>query len=170
METNMHPTLTISVKNFGDIIIELYPESAPNTVANFVDYVDKGLFSNLIFHRIIKGFMIQGGGTDEKLAPIKGEFKSNGFENTLKHVPGVISMARTSDPNSATSQFFIMHDAAPHLDGQYAAFGMAVKGIDVVNRIAAARTDQFDKPLDDVIIESITIEKNGYQLPDVERL
>lgn len=124
--------VSMKIKNYGEILLELYPEVAPNTVANFLTYVNENLYNGLIFHRVIKGFMIQGGGTHKNLKPIKGEFASNGFKNDLKHEPGVISMARTMMPNSATSQFFIMHKSAPHLDGKYAAFGKVIEGFEVV--------------------------------------
>lgn len=141
----------IEMENGGKIEIELYPEVAPETVANFEKLVKEGFYDGLIFHRVIKGFMIQGGdplgngmgGSKEK---IKGEFKANGFNNTLKHERGVISMARSYDPNSASSQFFIMHENAPHLDGQYAAFGRVVSGMETVDEIANIPTDYSDRP------------------------
>ena len=147
-----HPKIKITVRDFGEMIAELYPEKAPKTVENFLSLVDSGFFSGLIFHRVIKGFMIQGGGFDESFehveaASIPGEFKANGFmDNDLHHAPGVLSMARTQDPNSASSQFFIMHADAPHLDGSYAAFGKVVSGIEVVDEIAAIPTDYSDRP------------------------
>lgn len=154
--------IIITMKN-GDVMkAELYPEIAPETVGNFINLVNKKFFDGLIFHRVIKGFMIQGGGYDEKgnhkeAASIKGEFTRNGFTNNLKHTRGVLSMARTSFPNSASSQFFIMHEDAPHLDGQYAAFGKITEGLDVVDKIAGVRTDFQDCPLEPQVIESIRL-------------
>lgn len=157
-----NPIVTITMEN-GDVMkAELYPEIAPETVGNFVNLINRKFFDGLIFHRVIKGFMIQGGGYDEKgnhkeAASIKGEFTKNGFTNNLKHTRGVLSMARTSFPNSASSQFFIMHEDAPHLDGQYAAFGKITEGLDVVDKIAGVRTDFQDCPLEPQIIESIRL-------------
>ena len=153
----------IKVKDYGTIKVELDEKSAPITVENFVKLASKHFYNGLIFHRVIKGFMIQGGcplgtGTGGPGYSIKGEFASNGVNNPLKHTRGVISMARAMDPNSAGSQFFIMHKDAPHLDGQYAAFGHVIEGIEVVDKIASAKTNFRDKPLEDVVIESITIE------------
>lgn len=152
----------LKIKDFGDIEIELYRDIAPITVDNFVSLVNKGFYNGLTFHRVIKGFMIQGGcplgtGTGGPGYTIKGEFINNGFRNTLKHDRGVISMARSMFPDSAGSQFFIMHQPSPHLDGSYAAFGKVVKGIEVVDKIAELPTDYRDKPLKPVIIESIKI-------------
>ena len=152
----------LTVKDFGEIEIELYPDIAPITVDNFVKLVNKGFYNGLTFHRIIEGFMIQGGcpkgnGTSGPGYNIKGEFESNGVHNPLKHTRGVISMARAMNPNSAGSQFFIMHHDAPHLDGQYAAFGKVVKGIEVVDKIATTPTDRSDRPLKRVVIESIVM-------------
>lgn len=152
----------IKVKNYGEMEVELYPEIAPITVENFVKLANKGFYNGLTFHRIISGFMIQGGcpkgnGTGGPGYTIKGEFISNGVNNPLKHTRGVISMARAMDPNSAGSQFFIMHQDSPHLDGAYAAFGKVIKGIEVVDAIASVDTDFRDKPLKPVIIESINI-------------
>ena len=151
------------VKKFGEIEVELYKDAAPITVDNFVKLVNKGFYNGLTFHRVIRGFMIQGGcpignGTGGPGYTIKGEFASNGVKNPLKHEAGVISMARAMDPNSAGSQFFIMHEDAPHLDGQYAAFGKVTKGMDVVDKIACVATDYLDKPLKPVVIESVVIE------------
>lgn len=154
-----NPEIIFEIEEYGEIRCELYPEIAPKTVENFLVLVNSGFFDGLIFHRIIEGFMIQGGGYDayglhRDAKPIKGEFRANGFAaNTLKHTSGVLSMARTMDPNSASSQFFIMHKDAPHLDGQYAAFGKVVSGMDVVDRIAKVRTDFNDAPLDPPVIE-----------------
>ena len=154
----------IKVKDEGEILVRLFPEVAPETVANFKELVADEFYDGLIFHRVIKGFMIQGGGFDTDMVQqqadtIKGEFTSNGFENNLLHVRGVISMARTSVPDSASSQFFIMHQDSPHLDGEYAAFGIAVDGLDVVDAIAGVKTNYNDQPMDDVIITSITFVK-----------
>jgi peptidyl-prolyl cis-trans isomerase B (cyclophilin B) len=153
----------IEMENGKVIKIELYPEIAPETVANFEKLVSEGFYNGLTFHRVIKGFMIQGGcpkgnGTGGPGYNIKGEFASNGFENTLKHTRGVISMARAQDPNSAGSQFFIMHQDAPYLDGQYASFGKVVEGLDVVDEIANVRTNPFnDKPIESQVMKSVTI-------------
>ena len=154
----------INVNNIGTIKVELDRESAPITVDNFVKLVKEGFYNGLIFHRVIKNFMIQGGcpegtGMGGPGYTIKGEFRANGVNNPIKHERGVISMARAMNPNSAGSQFFIMHQAAPHLDGQYAAFGHTVEGIEVVDKIANTKTNHRDKPLEDVVIESITIEE-----------
>ncbi|MDY0277746.1 MAG: peptidylprolyl isomerase [Acholeplasma sp.] len=147
----------ITVKDFGDIRLELYPDYAPITVDNFINLVNDNFYDGLIFHRIIRGFMIQGGG-GRKAETIKGEFISNGVNNPLKHERGVISMARTMVKDSATSQFFIMHKDAKHLDGEYAAFGKMIDGFDCLDKIASVETDQYDKPLVDVIIEKIILE------------
>ena len=154
----------IEVEKFGTIEVELYKDAAPITVDNFVKLVNKGFYNGLTFHRIIRGFMIQGGcpkgnGTGGPGYSIKGEFSANGVNNPIKHERGVISMARAMDPNSAGSQFFIMHQAAPHLDGQYAAFGKVVKGIEVVDAIASVQTNYFDAPLQKVVIKSIKIKE-----------
>ena len=154
----------IEVEKFGIIEVELYKEAAPITVDNFVKLANKGFYNGLTFHRIIRGFMIQGGcpkgnGTGGPGYSIKGEFASNGFNNPIKHERGVISMARAMDPNSAGSQFFIMHQAAPHLDGQYAAFGKVIKGIEVVDAIASVETNYFDAPLQKVVIKSIKVKE-----------
>ena len=148
--------ILIDVLDFGAIEVELLKEYAPKTVENFVKLVEDNYFENSSFHRIIKGFMIQGGIGKTKADPIFGEFSSNGFKNDLKHTKGVISMARTNDPNSASSQFFIMHEDSPHLDGAYAAFGKVVGGLDVVDRIASVKTNMMDGPLEKVIINNIT--------------
>ena len=152
--------IIITMKDGGVIKAELYPEVAPITVENFISLIEKKFFDGLIFHRVIKGFMIQGGGYDEDMNhkeadSIKGEFIANGIQNDLKHTRGVLSMARTSFPNSASSQFFIMHQNAPHLDGQYAAFGKVTEGIEIVDRIAETRTNFTDAPLEPQVIESI---------------
>ena len=154
----------IEVKEFGVIEVELNPSVAPITVENFIKLANKGFYNGLTFHRVIKGFMIQGGcpkgnGTGGPGYCIKGEFFANGINNPLKHTRGVISMARAMDPDSAGSQFFIMHQDAPHLDGQYAAFGKVVKGIEVVDAIASVNTNYYDMPLNKVVIKSIKIEE-----------
>jgi len=165
----MHlPTITIKIKDFGSIKLELYPEIAPNTVANILTYVKENYYNGLTFHRVIKGFMIQGGWGAEKHAPIKGEFNVNGHPNNLAHEKGVISMARTNVYNSATAQFFIVHETAKHLDGQYAAFGKVVEGLDIVDKIAGVKTNHQDKPLVDVVIETFDYELNDYQIPAVK--
>ena len=150
----------IKVKDYGDILIRLFPEVAPDTVDNFKELVADEFYDGLIFHRVIKDFMIQGGAfntdmTQKQAASIKGEFNSNGFENNLLHVRGVISMARTSVPDSASSQFFIMHKDSPHLNGEYAAFGITVDGFDVIDAIAGVKTNYNDQPMEDVVITSI---------------
>ncbi len=154
----------IEVKEFGTIEVELNPSVAPITVENFVKLANKGFYNGLTFHRVIKGFMIQGGcprgnGTGGPGYSIKGEFYANGINNPLRHTRGVISMARAMDPDSAGSQFFIMHQDAPHLDGQYAAFGKVTKGIEVVDAIASVNTNYYDMPLNKVVIKSIKIEE-----------
>ncbi len=161
------PKIKFTIKGFGEIVAELYPEKAPKTVENFLSLVESGFFTGLIFHRVINGFMIQGGGFDEdfdqkEANAIKGEFMANGFmQNDLRHTRGVLSMARTSAPNSASSQFFIMHRDAPHLDGQYAGFGKVVDGIDVVDKIANVQTCSRgwydDVPRVPVVIEKVEV-------------
>ena len=155
--------------NDGSIFeAELYPDIAPNTVNNFISLVKKGFYDGLIFHRVIKGFMIQGGdpegtGIGGPGYSIKGEFSNNGFTNDLKHTPGVLSMARAMDPDSAGSQFFIMHETSPHLDGSYAAFGKVINGLDVINTIADVRTDWNDRPMEDQMIKSVTVDTFGVE-------
>ena len=156
-----HPIVTITMEDGGIMKVELYPEIAPTTVNNFLDLVKKGFYDGIIFHRVIEGFMGY---------VIKGEFKQNGVQNDLKHERGVISMARTSIPDSAGSQFFIMHKAAPHLDGGYAAFGKLIEGEDVLDRIACTETDAADKPLKDQRIKSVTAETFGESYPEPEKL
>ena len=159
-----HPKIAIKVKNFGTMTAELYPEYAPKTVENFLALIEKDFFRGLIFHRVIKGFMIQGGGytpefDNRETGAIRGEFKANGFmDNTLRHTRGVLSMARTSDPDSASSQFFVMHQDAPHLDGQYAGFGQLVDGFDVLDKIATTRTGSIGFYMQDVPRETVEIE------------
>lgn len=169
-----NPVVTIIMEN-GDVMkAELYPEVAPNTVNNFISLVKKGYYDGLIFHRVIRGFMIQGGcpqgtGMGGPGYSIKGEFSQNGFKNDLKHTEGVLSMARSMMPNSAGSQFFIMHKDAPHLDGAYAAFGKVTEGMDVVNKIAEERTDYFDRPLKTQKIKSMTVDTFGVEYPEPEK-
>ena len=169
-----NPVVTITMTN-GDVMkAELYPEIAPNTVNNFISLVQKGFYDGLIFHRVISGFMIQGGdpqgtGMGGPGYSIKGEFAMNGVRNDLKHTRGVLSMARTMMPNSAGSQFFIMHANAPHLDGQYAAFGKVVEGLDVVDKIASVRTGWQDKPVEEQKIQSMTVELFGETYPEPEK-
>ena len=155
-----NPRVEIEVEKLGNIVVELFPEVAPITVENFLKLVEKDFYKGIIFHRVIRGFMIQGGdpkgtGVGGSKETIKGEFLSNGVKNLLNHTRGVISMARTSFPNSASSQFFIMHDDAPYLDGEYAGFGAVVSGIDVVDKIAESKTDVYDKPLNDIRMKTI---------------
>ena len=161
-----NPIVTIEMENGGVIKAELYPEVAPNTVANFVNLVQSGFYDGLIFHRVIPGFMIQGGdpqgsGMGGPGYSIKGEFTENGFENKLSHTRGVISMARSMNPDSAGSQFFIMHQDGNFLDGQYAAFGIVTDGMDVVDAIAATQTDANDRPVEDQVIKTIRVETYG---------
>lgn len=169
-----NPVVTIIMEN-GDVMkAELYPEVAPNTVNNFISLVKKGYYDGLIFHRVIRGFMIQGGcpqgaGMGGPGYSIKGEFSQNGFKNDLKHTEGVLSMARSMMPNSAGSQFFIMHKDAPHLDGAYAAFGKVTEGMDVVNKIAEERTDYSDRPLKTQKIKSMTVDTFGVEYPEPEK-
>lgn len=169
-----NPVVTIIMEN-GDVMkAELYPEVAPNTVNNFISLVKKGYYDGLIFHRVIRGFMIQGGcpqgtGMGGPGHSIKGEFSQNGFKNDLKHTEGVLSMARSMMPNSAGSQFFIMHKDAPHLDGAYAAFGKVTEGMDVVNKIAEERTDYSDRPLKTQKIKSMTVDTFGVEYPEPEK-
>ena len=168
-----NPIVTITMEN-GDVMkAELYPEIAPNTVNNFISLVNKGFYNGLIFHRVIRGFMIQGGCPDGNGMGgpgygIKGEFSQNGIKNDLKHTPGVLSMARSMMPNSAGSQFFIMHKNSPHLDGAYAAFGKVTEGLDVVDKIACVQTDYNDRPMTPQKISSITVETFGVDYPEPE--
>ena len=169
-----NPIVTFELES-GDIIkAELYPEIAPNTVNNFIYLINKGYYDGLIFHRVIAGFMIQGGcpdgnGTGGPGYSIKGEFRANGFDNNLIHTAGVLSMARAYDPNSAGSQFFIMHEDAPHLDGQYAAFGKVTEGMDIVDIIATTKTDYSDRPLFDVVMKKVTVDTMGVDYPEPEK-
>ena len=171
---SQNPIVTITMLN-GDVMkAELYPQIAPNTVNNFISLIQKGYYDGIIFHRVIHGFMIQGGcpngnGMGGPGYSIKGEFTNNGFTNHLKHTPGVISMARTMMPNSAGSQFFIMHKTSPHLDGEYAAFGKVVEGLDVVDKIASVTTDGNDRPVAEQKIKSMTVETFGVDYPEPEK-
>lgn len=169
-----NPIVTITMEN-GDVIkAELYPDIAPNTVNNFISLVKKGFYNGLNFHRIINCFMIQGGcpegtGMGGPNYSIKGEFSQNGFKNDLKHTEGVLSMARSMRPDSAGSQFFIMHKAAPHLDGAYAAFGKVIEGMDVVNKIATTRTTYGDRPVKEQKMASVTVDTFGIDYPEPEK-
>ena len=169
-----NPIVTITMEN-GDVIkAELYPDIAPNTVNNFISLVKKGFYNGLNFHRIINGFMIQGGcpegtGMGGPNYSIKGEFSQNGFKNDLKHTEGVLSMARSMRPDSAGSQFFIMHKAATHLDGAYAAFGKVIEGMDVVNKIATTRTTYGDRPVKEQKMASVTVDTFGIDYPEPEK-
>ena len=170
-----NPIVTFEMEN-GDIIkAELYPEIAPNTVNNFISLINQGFYDGLIFHRVIKGFMIQGGdpegtGMGGPGYGIKGEFASNGFKNDLAHEAGVLSMARSMMPNSAGSQFFIMHKDSPHLDGDYAAFGKVTEGMDVVDKIAESKTDRSDRPVDEVKIKEVTVDTFDQDYPEPEKM
>lgn len=168
-----NPIITITMADGSVMKAELYPDTAPNTVNNFISLVKKGYYDGLVFHRVIRGFMIQGGcpqgtGMGGPGYSIKGEFAQNGFANDLAHTPGVLSMARAMAPDSAGSQFFIMHENSPHLDGQYAAFGKVTEGMDVVNAIAETRTDYSDRPMEPQTIKSITVETFGVDYPEPE--
>ena len=170
-----NPVVTITMENGNVIKAELYPEIAPISVNNFISLINKNFYDGLIFHRVIKGFMIQGGdpvgnGTGGPGYSIKGEFSQNGVKNDLKHTEGVLSMARSMAPNSAGSQFFIMHKNSPHLDGSYAAFGKVIEGMDVVNSIAETRTDYSDRPLEDQRIKTMTVETFGVDYPEPEKM
>ena len=170
-----NPIVTFEMEDGGVIKAELYPEIAPNSVNNFISLVSSGFYNGLIFHRVIPGFMIQGGdpqgtGMGGPGYHIKGEFLQNGFVNDLKHERGVLSMARAMDPNSAGSQFFIMHKNAPHLDGAYAAFGKVIEGIEVVDRIAKTVTDMDDRPRKDQRMKTVTVETFGVDYPAPEKV
>jgi len=169
------PVVTITMENGDMMKAELYPETAPISVNNFISLINKKYYDGLIFHRVIKGFMIQGGcpdgtGMGGPGYSIKGEFAQNGVANDLKHTEGVLSMARAADPNSAGSQFFIMHKTSPHLDGAYAAFGKVIEGMDVVNKIAETKTDWGDKPIEPQVIRSMTVETFGVDYPEPEKM
>ncbi|MCR5389996.1 MAG: peptidylprolyl isomerase [Lachnospiraceae bacterium] len=170
-----NPVVTITMEDGSVMKAELYPDIAPNTVNNFISLINKKFYDGVIFHRVIKGFMLQGGdpkgnGTGGPGYSIKGEFSHNGFKNDLKHTPGVLSMARTMIPDSAGSQFFIMHKEYPSLDGEYAAFGKVTEGMDVVNTIAEIPTDYNDRPVHDQRIKSMTVETFGVDYPEPEKL
>ena len=169
-----NPIVEMKIKNKGNIKIELYPEIAPNTVNNFISLIKKGYYDGLIFHRIIRGFMIQGGdprgtGMGGPGYSIRGEFSANGFTNDLKHTEGVLSMARTMDPNSAGSQFFLMTSVSPHMDGQYAAFGKVIEGLNLIMDLEKVKTSFGDKPLEDVVMEMVTVNTFGVDFPEPER-
>lgn len=172
---SQNPIVTFTMKDGGVFKAELYPEIAPQSVNNFISLIQKGFYNGLIFHRVIRGFMIQGGdpqgtGMGGPGYCIKGEFASNGFKNDLKHTEGVLSMARSMFPDSAGSQFFVMHKNSPHLDGEYAAFGKVIEGMDVVNKIAETDTNFNDKPLKDQVMESVTVECFGVEYPEPEKM
>lgn len=170
-----NPIVTIEMEN-GDVMkAELYPEFAPNTVNNFISLVKNQFYDGLVFHRVIRGFMIQGGcpkgtGTGGPGYQIRGEFSQNGFENSLAHSRGVLSMARAMHPDSAGSQFFIMHENAPHLDGAYAAFGKIIEGLDVVDKIACTDTDYRDRPLEEQRMKKVTVDTKGEEYPEPEKV
>lgn len=175
MKMEKNPIVTIQMKDGGIIKAELYPEIAPNTVNNFISLIQNKFYDGLIFHRVIRGFMIQGGcpdgtGTGGPGYGIRGEFAYNGFQNDLKHEPGVLSMARAMHPNSAGSQFFIMHENFPDLDGQYAAFGKVIEGMDIVNRIAQTKTSRGDRPVEDQVMECVTVDTFGETYPEPEKM
>ncbi len=169
-----NPIVTFTMEN-GDIFkAELYPEIAPNTVNNFISLINKNFYDGLIFHRVIRGFMIQGGdpegsGMGGPGYGIKGEFSQNGVENNLKHEEGVLSMARSMHPDSAGSQFFVMHKTSPHLDGAYAAFGKVIEGMEAVNRIAECKTNYEDRPLENQVMKTVTVETFGVEYPEPEK-
>lgn len=170
-----NPIVTMKIKDRGTVKIELYPKVAPESVNNFISLVKKGYYNGLIFHRVIKGFMIQGGdptgtGAGGPGYHIKGEFTSNGFQNDLKHTPGVISMARTMVPDSAGSQFFLMTSNSPHLDENYASFGMVIEGMDYVMDIEKVKTGMADKPTVDEVMEEVTVETFGVEYPEPNKL
>lgn len=170
-----NPIVTINMADGGIMKLELYPEIAPNSVNNFISLVKKGFYNGVIFHRVIPGFMIQGGdpdgiGTGGPGYHIPGEFAVNGFENPLKHTRGVLSMARAQHPDSAGSQFFIMHKDSPHLDGQYAAFGKLIEGEDVLDRIAQTPTGRGDKPIHDQVMDTVTVDTKGVDYPEPKKL
>ena len=173
--TSKNPIVTMDFKDGSRIVLELYPDIAPNTVKNFISLVQNHFYDGLKFHRVISGFMIQGGcpdgtGMGGPGYKIRGEFAANGFDNDLPHTEGVISMARSQHNDSAGSQFFIMHKASPHLDGQYAAFGKVVEGIDAVDKFAACKTDFRDKPLEDIVISTVAADTKGVDYGEPEKL
>ncbi|ERI95210.1 putative peptidyl-prolyl cis-trans isomerase B [Clostridiales bacterium oral taxon 876 str. F0540] len=169
-----NPIVTIKMQDGGVMKAELYPEVAPNTVKNFISLINKGFYNGVIFHRVIPGFMIQGGdpdgnGTGGPGYSIKGEFSSNKFKNNLKHSEGVLSMARSSSPNSAGSQFFIMVADAPHLDGQYASFGKLIEGLDIAKKIVSVKRDFRDKPYEDQVMTEVTVDTFGVEYDEPEK-
>ena len=170
-----NPVVTFTMKN-GDVFkAELYPEIAPQSVNNFISLIQKGFYNGLIFHRVIRGFMIQGGdpqgtGMGGPGYCIKGEFTSNGFKNDLKHTEGVLSMARSMFPDSAGSQFFIMHKNSPHLDGDYAAFGKIIEGMDIINKIAETKTGRNDRPVEDQVMDTVTVDCFGVEYPEPTKM
>ncbi len=173
MAEQKNPIVTITLEDGRVMKAELYPDIAPNTVNNFISLINHGFYDGVGFHRVIEGFMLQGGdpdgnGTGGPGYSIKGEFTSNGFRNDLKHTPGVLSMARTMFPDSVGSQFFIMHKDAPHLDGDYAAFGKVIEGMDVVNAIAQVETDYNDRPIEPVVMKTVTVDTFGVDYPEPE--
>lgn len=170
----MNPIVTFEMQDGSIIKAELYPEIAPNTVNNFISLVKNGFYDGKIFHRVIHGFMIQGGcpegtGMGGPGYTIKGEFSYNGFKNDLKHTPGILSMARAMHPDSAGSQFFIMHETSPHLDGQYAAFGKVTEGMEVVNKIAETKTDRSDRPKEPQMMAKVTVDTFDMEYPEPEK-
>ncbi len=172
---NKNPIVTITFTNGKEMKAELYPQIAPNTVNNFISLIKKGFYNGVCFHRIIAGFMIQGGDPDGTGMggpgySIKGEFASNGFKNDLKHTRGVLSMARAMNPNSAGSQFFIMHEDAPYLDKQYAGFGKLTEGYDVLDEIANTKTDWQDRPYDDIVMKTVTVETFGVEYSEPQKV
>lgn len=169
-----NPIVTFTLDTGATIKAELYPEIAPNSVKNFISLINKNYYDGLIFHRVISGFMIQGGcpngnGMGGPGYCIPGEFNYNGFKNDLDHTAGVLSMARAADPNSAGSQFFIMHKDAPHLDGQYAAFGKVIEGMDIVDEIATTKTDVYDRPVIDITMKTVTVDTFGITYDEPEK-
>lgn len=173
--TTQNPIVTFEMEDGSIIKAELYPDIAPNTVNNFIHLINQNYYDGILFHRIIKGFMLQGGdpegrGTGGPGYCIAGEFSANGFDNPLRHEPGVLSMARTMAPDSAGSQFFIMHKKSPHLDGQYAAFGQVIEGMDVVENLACVPTDRSDRPKEDVRMKSVTVETFGKTYPEPKKM
>lgn len=171
----MNPIVVFTMENGKTFKAELYPEIAPNTVKNFLSLVNKGFYNGLIFHRVIAGFMIQGGdpngtGTGGPGYHIKGEFSANGFKNDLKHERGVLSMARAMAPDSAGSQFFVMHANSPHLDGQYAAFGKVIEGMDTVDAIAESKVDWYDRPYEDQVMKEVTADTFGVEYGEPEKM
>lgn len=172
--SGIKPIVTMTMEGGGEVTMELYPDIAPNTVNNFISLIEKGFYDGVIFHRVIPGFMIQGGDPDGTGMggpgySIKGEFSNNDFENDIVHEAGVLSMARTQDPDSAGSQFFIMTDDSPHLDGDYAGFGKVIEGMEVVDEIVQSETGKNDKPVEDQVIKSMTVDLKGYEAADPEK-